>query len=135
MSLPADRIEPAGGLPSTNRTHHQEPRERYEYRVSWRREGQRRKHVLRQTEAGARRIALVAQGRIHDAHPELDPDAYWCCPGTREYECGCRGVTNAEAWAAHTARLPALVELPVIERRAVEEWASLPVDDSPRGRR
>lgn len=90
-----------------------------EYRVTWKREGQRPKLRLYQTEAAARRHMLIVQGRIAEAFPEKRPDDRACCEGR---ECGCRGLTNAQAWAEQSARVPPLTEGPFIESREVGEW-------------
>jgi hypothetical protein len=33
---------------------------------------------------------------------KADLDEFYCCPGTREYECGCGGITNREAFELET---------------------------------
>jgi hypothetical protein len=91
-----------------------------EFRVVWRREGQRRKAKIYQTRQGAERWALILQGRIQEPTGD-DPDDYACCPG---YECGCGGITNADVWGEETAKVPALMEGPTIESRLVGEWLS-----------
>lgn len=103
----------------------------FEYRIVWQREGYAKKRRLFQTRRAAERFALVAQGRVAEA-TGLDPNDYACCGG---YECGCGGKTNAETWAAESARIPALVFGPVIERREVGTWANgddQKIDGSPR---
>lgn len=97
--------------------------ERFEYRVRWRRQDLGPRTAVYQTEAGARRKALVLQGRMAEA-TGLDPDAKWCCNGNY---CPCDGRTNQQEWDRVQAELPPLTFGPVIERRPVGEWQSAEV--------
>jgi hypothetical protein len=90
-----------------------------EHRVTWQRQGYRKKSRLFQTAAAAERHALVLQGRLAEAYPDKDPEDLACCSG---FECGCGGLTNAEAWAREHARFPPLILGPWIERRDVGAW-------------
>ena len=95
--------------------------DQHEYRVVWQREGLRKAYKLYQTRRAAERWALIVQGRLAEVIPDEDPDDLACCSGR---ECGCHGVTNAQAWAEQTARVPRLVHGPVVEARAVGSWGA-----------
>lgn len=89
-----------------------------EYRVVWQREGLSRRTALRQTLAGAERLALVLQGRMEEATGR-SRDELACCSGR---ECSCGGETLGEAWEARTRQIPSLVAVPLIESRKVGPW-------------
>lgn len=96
-----------------------------EFRVTWQRHGVSRRTTLRQSREAAERLALVLQGRMGEARPDIDPN--WCeCggdhePGQGEGEfCGGRR-TVGERWAEQTSRVPPLVLLR-IDSREVGEW-------------
>lgn len=92
----------------------------YEFRVKWQRDGQRPKTKIYQARAAAERWALIVQGRLQEVTGD-DPDDYACCSGS---ECGCRGVTNEQAWADQSRRIPALVSGPEIEQRWTGSWVA-----------
>ena len=116
--------------------------ERYEYRLTWKRrhpglliasgdedlplEGGPFVYTKRKrydSFAGARRFALLVQGRQAEAFPDHDPEGYMCCGG---YECGCGGVSWAEHWEAENARIVKKYGPVVsfrIDRRPVGDWA------------
>ena len=86
---------------------------RTEFRVIWQREGVTRRSVRFRSRAQAERKALILQGCMVEATGE-DPNDYACCSGR---ECGCRGVTKAQAWAERADQVPPLVYGPVIQTR------------------
>jgi hypothetical protein len=91
-----------------------------EFRVKWTREGACRATTrIYQSEAPARRMALVLEGRLAEAFPSTDPAAAACCNG---YQCTCEGETNAEVWAKRHDEFPPIVDGPFIERRTVGAW-------------
>jgi hypothetical protein len=97
-----------------------------QWRVRWQRLGMSRAKVrVYETRKAAELFALKLQGRMAEAYPELDPEAYYCCPGTVSHECGCRGETWAEQWARESAQIPPLVLGPEIEARPVGEWGTV----------
>lgn len=87
---------------------------RYEYRVSWTREGRARKTQIMQTEQGAREKAK----RMVEIDEELDPDrtgstegaTYDDFDGTREHPL---------------AGMPKLTAPPALERREVGAWEEI----------
>lgn len=87
-----------------------------EYRLSWQRAGLRPKYRIYQTRKGAEAFAAVLRGESRAAE---DPDAFACCSG---YECGCRGLTKAEAWEEQYGDMPPLVSGPTLESRPVGDW-------------
>jgi hypothetical protein len=93
-----------------------------EFRVRWRRVGQRPRAVVYQRRVAAERKVQQLLGRI-DPFAERDADDYACCSG---YECGCHGVTVADAreeWLRRYDGVPPFETGPTIESRAVGEWA------------
>src|SRR4051812_35369570 len=86
---------------------------RTEFRVVWQREGVSKRTARYRSRAQAERKALILQGRMVEATGE-DPNDYACCSGR---ECGCRGVTKAQAWAERAEQVPPLVFGPVIQAR------------------
>lgn len=95
---------------------------RTEFRVVWQREGFTKRSKRFRSRAQAERKALILQGRVAEATGE-DPNAYACCPGTRDYWCGCGGITKGEAWAQTARQVPPLVYGPVIETRTFSATA------------
>jgi hypothetical protein len=92
-----------------------------EFRVKWTREGAHRATTrIYQSEAPARRMALILEGRLAEAFPDIDPNALACCDGR---ECQCDGSTNADAWAKRHDEFPPILDGPHIERRTVGVWA------------
>jgi hypothetical protein len=71
---------------------------RYEYRVSWQREGQQRKRVLYQTLRGAEHCA--------EQQRTASEDMYWLNVPYKDEDC----------------RPPEIVDGPFIECRVVGEW-------------
>lgn len=86
-----------------------------QYRVVWQRAGLPKRRKLYETKRGV--DAFVA--KLNNP-PVESPDDYVCCSG---WECGCQGVTNAEAHDQHYANMPRLIFGPVIESRPVGEWS------------
>jgi hypothetical protein len=86
---------------------------RTEFRVVWQREGLSKRSVRYRSRAQALSKALVLQGRIWEV-TDQDPDGYACCSGA---ECGCGGLTRAQAWAQRSAEVPPLIYGPVIQTR------------------
>lgn len=86
-----------------------------EYRVTWQREGLPKKRRFYQTRPPAERLIRLLRGELR--HP--NPHDYACCSG---YECGCGGVTNAQAWEERYGSMPRLVIGPVLESRPVGVW-------------
>jgi hypothetical protein len=101
---------------------------RREWRVRWRGEDAGRANTrIYQSEAPARRFALILEGRLAEAFPDTDPDAVACCAGGSmepfaEGNCNCGGKTNAEVWQERHERFPRLVEGPDVESRPVGGW-------------
>lgn len=95
----------------------------FEYRVVWQRAGCGQKSKIYQTLRGAAAWLIILGpepwlSAISDKH---DPDAYYCCPGTSGFECGCGGMTTREAWLDRREGLEPLV-FRRIEQRSVDEW-------------
>ncbi len=88
-----------------------------EYRVTWQREGLPKKRRLYQRRDAAEKFVRLLRGESRAAE---DPDAFACCSG---YDCGCGGVTNAEAWEARYGDMPRLVIGPVLASRPVGDWS------------
>lgn len=89
--------------------------QKQEFRVTWQRTGLRRRHRLYATRKGAERWASVLAGQM----VAEDPNGYACCSG---WECGCGGITNAQADEQRYGKVPTLVYGPVVEARDVGEW-------------
>ena len=101
---------------------------RREWRVKWRGEGAGRANTrIYQSEGSARRLVLILEGRLAEAFPDTEPDAYACCAGGSmepfaEGNCNCGGKTNAEVWRERHEQFPPLVEGPALESRPVGDW-------------
>ena len=102
-----------------------------EWRVSYRRgEGGRLQHKIYQSEAGARRWALILQGRMSEAYPDTDPEGFPCCDGSAErtgWHCGCGGKTWREHWDSVNASFAEVGNQAVgvvVECREVEGWTA-----------
>lgn len=88
---------------------------RTQWRLSWKREGHSEKHRTFQSEAAARKWALILKGDLAAYHG-ADPDDYVCCDGR---ECGCQAETYAEHNARVQAGLPPIVGPIRLIRRTV----------------
>lgn len=91
-----------------------------EFRLRWQREGLPMRRKLYQSREPAEHYALLLQGRMAEFTGD-EPTAYACCSG---WECGCGGITNADAWALRAKDLPLLIWGPVIESREVGAWGN-----------
>lgn len=98
---------------------------RAEYRVVWQREGYDKRRKIFGRRDAAERYVKRLQGELEPL-PELgDPDDYACCSGR---ECGCHGVTVAQAREQERerySRFPPLVYGPVLQERPVGTWETL----------
>lgn len=79
-----------------------------EYRVSWKREGRRRRYVTFQSRASAERRAARVAG-------ETDDDLHWMCDESHGYSAG--GPDGP-----YYSCMPPVVEAPTIEERTVTPW-------------
>jgi hypothetical protein len=86
--------------------------------VRWQRVGFSPRQKILQNREAADRLALKLQGRMREAYPDLDPDAYVCCDGAWDH---CNGLTWAEQWEERSETVPPLTRLR-IESRPVGEW-------------
>ena len=94
---------------------------KYEYRVRWKREGNREKQrrYARQSMAD-RFVGLFGPEPWTVYAPGDTGDDYVCCPpGARD--CACDGLTHKQKTDEDRATMPAL-EYVKIERREVGEW-------------
>ncbi len=92
-----------------------------QFRLRWKRVGRPEKRKLYWSErAVQRRIDLM--GPEPWKALKRNPDDWYCCPGTRDYECGCGGRTVREA-LLDRGNMPPL-EYTRIESREVTlgEW-------------
>lgn len=93
-----------------------EPRK--EYRVAWKREGQRKKYRrFAQKKFADRWIILLTNPEPWIAFG-FDGEDYECCDGV---DCGCGGVTIRDCFERRAANLPKLVWYERQERE-VGEW-------------
>lgn len=94
-----------------------------EYKVVWKREGQRQKTKIYQTREGA-----LARQTLLGPEPwkyvGRDPDELFCCDGLSGSECGCGGVTVREHWLEAREDIPP-IEILRVEWRSVGVWDGL----------
>lgn len=90
---------------------------KYEYRVTWQREGCRKRVKRCALESTAERFMKLLGPEPWMAYDQ-DPDELDCCNG---YMCGCQGRTVREVSDFRRKEMPRL-EFARIERRAVDEW-------------
>ncbi len=96
-------------------------KQRFEYRVLWKRDGQPMKRKRYVTRAGVDHFLTLLGPEPWKAYRK-DPDALDCCPGA-SYECACEGKTVREASDQRRSEMPKLEWLRV-EMRTVGRWAS-----------
>jgi hypothetical protein len=102
-----------------------------EYRVVWQREGYDKRRKLFGRRDAAERYVRRLRGELEPL-PDRDPDDYECCSGQ---ECGCHGVTVAQAREEERrrySRFPSLIFGPVLQERPVGPWRAVaPTSSTP----
>jgi hypothetical protein len=104
-----------------------------EYRVTWKREGNKPKSKRFAQKASADRWAIILGPEPWKAYGH-DPDALACCGGTPAGEpCACGGLTWREHWMqrrqdAHGAKGIPPIEYIRITRRTVGPWQAVQPD-------
>jgi len=98
----------------------------FEYRVRWRREAddgyddnRPARYKIYQKRRDAERWMAILKGEILE-FDGIDPNAYACCSGG--YECDCGGITEADRIAERMKDVPPLIEGPTLQARAVGPW-------------
>lgn len=108
-----------------------------EYRVVWKRVGQRRKSKRFATLAAAERRVLLLGPEPWKAY-NMEPNDRWCCSG---YQCACEGMTAREYLLEARSKptqsgddgMPAIMYVE-IEERPVASWVKRTASPTDAGR-
>lgn len=103
-----------------------------EFRVVWKRDGQRQKIRRYSSRTGAlRRLNLLTSDEPWKWYSKpRNPDDYYCCPGGPSWECGCGGQTVRQFAQRFRDDLPEL-EYARIDSRKISEWETEIVAQTP----
>ena len=106
---------------------------RIQYRVTWKREGNRPKAKRVKGLPNAERWVGILTSpepwKFLKDFEDKGPDDYWCCAGTAYDECGCGGITVREFCDSKREGLPP-IEYVRIQLRRVHPWGTLEVEST-----